>query len=522
METMMMEKWVIRMMKKKIKNKNVDVDNDNNLDDDDNNIDNKKADDNDNGDGDDNDDDNNLDGMGDKNDDDDNNVEDDNNNMGDKDADPDDNNNIDEDDDKNNNSDDDEINIDNDNNIDENNPNDKNDDDKDDNFNEDKNVNDENEADETKLDENDKKEADEENATEDKHINEDKIDDDNNVEKSNETKVESNFNIKPDSLLGSKTIFKLYHRGSNYRDKDDPEGTECPVKWKWVDEQKESDIIVMNVLDNMKDIVHAEYYNYDKSRQKLLLMSMESVSNYPIMDTKKKYFDYSIDYRLDSDVPIPYAYEFFDFKKPALPTKEKGKNGRGLAAVFISNCFARNKRMEFLNQLMKHMKVDSFGFCSNNKDVYEEDEGDNNWNTKMNTIRKYKFTLAFENSNDRDYVTEKFFQPLEAGSVPVFFGTSNIADFAPPNSYINAKDFESPKELAKYLKMLDKNDEEYEKYLEWKKKGLGDNLNHVIEVRKLSSICHLLQRIKGLWINPYLTIWDRKDVAKDERACGIC
>jgi len=67
-----------------------------------------------------------------------------------------------------------------------------------------------------------------------------------------------------------------------------------------------------------------ENYDYDKSKQKLLLMSMESTSNYNVMITKRKYFDYMIDYRLDSDVPIPYTYGFFDFSKQPIPTNKKG------------------------------------------------------------------------------------------------------------------------------------------------------------------------------------------------------
>ncbi|ORX51817.1 hypothetical protein BCR36DRAFT_582854 [Piromyces finnis] len=341
----------------------------------------------------------------------------------------------------------------------------------------------------------------------------------------NETEKKEETNKKPKETLdfSTKEFFKLYHKGPNYRDGDDPKGLKCPVPWTWTDDEEESDIIVMNVLDNLFDIMRIEDYDYDKSRQKLLLMSMESVSNYDVMVSKKDKFDYFIDYRLDSDVPIPYSYTFFDFSKTPVPTKYKGLGGRGLAAVFISNCAARNKRLEFLSELMKYAKIDSFGMCNNNKNVYDEDIADSSWNTKMNTIRKYKFTLAFENSDDRDYVTEKFFQPLEVGSVPIFFGTSNIADFAPPHSYIDAKDFENAQELAEYLEYLDKNDDEYEKYLEWKKTGnFGENLEHLIEIRKFNSICQLLQRIKGLWINPYLTIWDRKDVPENERACGLC
>lgn len=37
---------------------------------------------------------------------------------------------------------------------------------------------------------------------------------------------------------------------------------------------------------------------------------------------------------------------------------------------------------------------------------------------KVEALKRYKFSLAFENSNEEDYVTEKFFQSLVAGINP--------------------------------------------------------------------------------------------------------
>jgi len=39
---------------------------------------------------------------------------------------------------------------------------------------------------------------------------------------------------------------------------------------------------------------------------------------------------------------------------------------------------------------------------------------------------KYKFTLAMENAICDDYITEKIWRPLEAGSVPIIFGSPKI------------------------------------------------------------------------------------------------
>jgi hypothetical protein len=48
-------------------------------------------------------------------------------------------------------------------------------------------------------------------------------------------------------------------------------------------------------------------------------------------------------------------------------------------------------------------------------------------------------------------------------------------DLVPSNkSAIIVDDFDSVEDLARYLKHLDQNDEEYEKYLEWKKTGISN------------------------------------------------
>lgn len=46
---------------------------------------------------------------------------------------------------------------------------------------------------------------------------------------------------------------------------------------------------------------------------------------------------------------------------------------------------------------------------------------------------------------------------------------------SPKNSFIHVDDFESPKELAKYLHKLDSNDDLYNEYFKWK--GTGEFIN---------------------------------------------
>ncbi|OTF80387.1 hypothetical protein BLA29_013929, partial [Euroglyphus maynei] len=88
----------------------------------------------------------------------------------------------------------------------------------------------------------------------------------------------------------------------------------------------------------------------------------------------------------------------------------------------------------------------------------------------------YKFYLAFENSNCRDYITEKFYlnglgeNHRDFNIIPIVMGAHPM-DYrrqSPPNSFIHVDNFQSPLQLAKYLHYLDKNDDEYNKYFDWK------------------------------------------------------
>ena len=45
-------------------------------------------------------------------------------------------------------------------------------------------------------------------------------------------------------------------------------------------------------------------------------------------------------------------------------------------------------------------------------------QGDRDRSDKMKILERYKFYLAFENSSEDDYVTEKIYHALRVGSVP--------------------------------------------------------------------------------------------------------
>ncbi|CAM1303742.1 Uncharacterised protein g3593 [Pycnogonum litorale] len=83
--------------------------------------------------------------------------------------------------------------------------------------------------------------------------------------------------------------------------------------------------------------------------------------------------------------------------------------------------------------------------------------------------QKYKFYLSFENSICKDYVTEKFYKILPYDAVPIVFGGGDYASIAPTSSFIDVTTFSSIKDVAEHIKKLDKDDELYAKYFEWKR-----------------------------------------------------
>jgi hypothetical protein len=222
--------------------------------------------------------------------------------------------------------------------------------------------------------------------------------------------------------------------------------------------------------------------------------SMESAANYPPLADPGylRDFDLTMTYRLDSDVPVPY---FEPGLLAALTIPPALKVEPAPAVLFISNAEERSGRTEYARELMRHLAVDSFGRCLNNRRL-EEDRGNA---TRLDVIRGYRFTLAFENSLATDYVTEKFFDPLVAGSVPVYLGAPNVADFAPgERCYLDVRDFAGPAELAAHLTALAADEEAYAGLLAWKRRPLRADFVRRFDAWSRSPFDRLAERLSTL------------------------
>lgn len=104
--------------------------------------------------------------------------------------------------------------------------------------------------------------------------------------------------------------------------------------------------------------------------------------------------------------------------------------------------------------------VHSYGGCQNNM-------GRSGWN-KIEVFHQYKFCVCMENSLAESYVTEKIYDGLVAGCLPIYYGAPDIADFVPDvNGIIDYRNFGSPAALLEELMRLSNDDAAYEAAMAW-------------------------------------------------------
>ena len=133
-------------------------------------------------------------------------------------------------------------------------------------------------------------------------------------------------------------------------------------------------------------------------------------------------------------------------------------------AAFVSNCVGW--RLEYLRELRRHVRLDSFGGCAHNNDTCPK-RGKHKCD-KVVMAGAYAFVFAFENTEESHYVTEKVYTGLRAGAVPIYKGAPEILQHVPgAASIIQADDFGGAAALGRHLQALLADEAAYAKRLEW-------------------------------------------------------
>ncbi|XP_017152250.1 glycoprotein 3-alpha-L-fucosyltransferase A-like [Drosophila miranda] len=185
--------------------------------------------------------------------------------------------------------------------------------------------------------------------------------------------------------------------------------------------------------------------------------------------------NWTASYRRDSTIVTPYVkWVYYD---PNVQQKTQDRNYAAnktkKVAWFVSNCNTINGRLKYALELQKYIEVDIYGVCGK----FKCSQSTPNKCYKL-LENNYKFYLAFENANCKDFISEKYVvYGLDRGVLPIVMGArpADYQELAPRHSYIHVEEYSSPKELADYLNVLDKDDDLYNSYFMWR--GTGEFIN---------------------------------------------
>lgn len=246
-------------------------------------------------------------------------------------------------------------------------------------------------------------------------------------------------------------------------------------------------IVTSRTVDTIDRTVLPPALQHQRSWE--FIFSMEGEAYYPNLKLKpmgwkeNKYWA-TTSYR--SEIPLPYySRAEYTIQSPASVEFDTAIRG----AVFMArNCDSKNNREQWVRDLSaSSFRTESIGHCLHNAEV----PAGVDLNDKMDVMRHYLFYLAFENQCVDDYITEKLWGPMEAGTLPIYYGAPNIHDHVPPNSIINVRDYKNVQELVDHLNQVASNKTLYESYHAWRKLPMPVNFQLHYNLTDTHSTCRM-------------------------------
>ncbi len=191
------------------------------------------------------------------------------------------------------------------------------------------------------------------------------------------------------------------------------------------------------------------------------------------------YYDYAFSFEDNSDqnfcLPHFVVYKhFFDYsfhRSNSIIDRYQTTAKTKFCSFMATNANAVD-RITFVKKLLEYKKVDCSGSVLYNmekkKNIGRVIDGQYiDWvDEKLETISHYKFTIAFENEREDNYVTEKIFHPLLVNSIPIYWGAPNIDQYFNPKCYINVSDFDSFESAIAEIERIDQDDALYATFFE--------------------------------------------------------
>lgn len=127
----------------------------------------------------------------------------------------------------------------------------------------------------------------------------------------------------------------------------------------------------------------------------------------------------------------------------------------------LSNSINYVQRTDLGMELSKNESIDIYG-------TYWENNGKNikgeAWNKHI-ALDDYYFSIGCENTVQRNYISEKFWDIVLTNGIPIYLGCSNILDYIPENCFINLNGLNIEEMVLKVNDVLANYKEYYEFYI---------------------------------------------------------
>lgn len=206
-------------------------------------------------------------------------------------------------------------------------------------------------------------------------------------------------------------------------------------------------------------------------RNKVIALLLEPPTVVPHYYDRSKHFAFGKIYIMFDDwvdnktyFKLYYPQTTLDMIKKTIPFNQKKFctmiAGRKQSTHQLSLYKAREKTIHFFEQ-QHPAEFDLYG---------------HNWNSvefpsykgatisKIETLQHYKFCICYENMrNSQGYITEKIFDVLIAGSIPIYWGAQNVGSYIDTSCFISRDNFESEEKLYSFLTSI--TEPEYENYI---------------------------------------------------------
>jgi hypothetical protein len=170
---------------------------------------------------------------------------------------------------------------------------------------------------------------------------------------------------------------------------------------------------------------------------------------------------------------ISNDYQLKDFGIPPLNKKINFNKIKQEKRKFCNFIYSQEipKRNELFKLINNYKRVDSPGRCMTNMPPIKGNSAKQsrlsyNWVLdKLDFLKEYKFTIAFENFPGSGWVTEKLTHPMLVNSIPIYVGHEDVSKEFNTKSFINYNDFKNMKEFIDFIIKVDNDDKLYEKIL---------------------------------------------------------